>query len=115
MCAHLGCARSMHGVRLKDKCNVCESMNCQREKNLGKLKMRKVLIIALGFASLGAITAAQQASANPLCKPVCDQWGPGKNGQPRCFSAHMECPDTKASVGGSGGHKTIQQKKTLRQ
>jgi hypothetical protein len=77
--------------------------------------MRKILIIALGLASFGAIAAVQQASANPLCKPVCDQWGPGNNGQPRCFSAHMECPNGKASVGGTGGSKTIQQKKTVRQ
>jgi hypothetical protein len=78
--------------------------------------MRKVLIIALGLASLGAIASVQQASAaaGQICKPVCDQWAPDNLGKPRCFSAHTECKNAK-SVGASGGSKIIQQKKNVRQ
>ena len=78
--------------------------------------MRKVLIIALGLASLGALAGVQQASAaaGQICKPVCDQWAPDNFGTPRCFSAHTECTNAKG-VGGAGASKTIQQKKTVRQ
>lgn len=69
--------------------------------------MRKVLIIAFGLASLGAL-ATQPASAAQTCRMVCDQ-SAIHNGQTRCFSSHKECTNTKA-VGG-GAVKTSQKTK----
>jgi hypothetical protein len=61
------------------------------ETNLGELKKRKVLIIAFGLASLGAIASVRPAAAIQTCHAVCDQWAIDNRGQLRCFSTHQAC------------------------
>lgn len=77
--------------------------------------MRKVLIIALGIASLAALVSVQSASAAQNCKEVCDQWAPGNSGKPRCFSARVVCTNSSGKPGSSSGTKTIQEQKVRRQ
>ena len=72
--------------------------------------MRKVLIIALGFASLATLVAVNQASAAQNCKIVCDQWAPGNDGKPRCFSARQVCKPVISSA-----PKSMQDEKRKRQ
>jgi len=64
---------------------------------LGKLKMRKVLIIALSLASLATLAVVNQAFA-ANCRIVCDQWGPDNRGKQRCFSAHQVCKPAMSSA-----------------
>lgn len=73
------------------------------------MKMRKILIIALGLASLATLGGVQLASAAQNCVPVtvCDQWAE-HNGKPRCFSAHVVCAER---VGSSKVPQPIQQQK----
>ena len=76
--------------------------------------MRKVLIIALGLASLATLGGVQLASAAQDCKIVCDQWAPDNWEKPRWFSAHRVC--TKQSVSnGPGAQQAINDKKLKRQ
>ena len=76
--------------------------------------MRKVLIIALGLASVTTLASVHQASAAQDCKIVCDQWAPDNWGKPRCFSAHQVC--TKQPVSnGPGPQQAINDKKLKRQ
>jgi hypothetical protein len=71
--------------------------------------MRKILIIALGLASLATLAAVNQASA-ANCRIVCDQWGPDNRGKQRCFSARQVCKPAMSSA-----PKSIQDQKRKRQ
>jgi hypothetical protein len=71
--------------------------------------MRKVLIVALGLASLATLAAVNQASAASNCRIVCDQWGL-HNGKQRCFSARQVCKPAMNSA-----PKSIQDQKRTRQ
>jgi hypothetical protein len=70
--------------------------------------MRKVLIIALGLASLATLVAVNQASA-ANCRIVCDQWGLDNRGKQRCFSARQVCTAM------SSAPKSMQDEKRKRQ
>ena len=59
--------------------------------------MHKVLVIALGLASLATLVAVNQASAASNCRIVCDQWGL-HNGKQRCFSARQVCKRAVSSA-----------------
>jgi len=65
-------------------------MNHELQIELGRLKMRKILIIALGLASLATLAAVHQASAAQECRHVCDQLEMDR-GQWRCFAGHYVC------------------------
>lgn len=80
----------------------------KQQLKLGKWKMRKVLIIAFGLASLATLVAVNQASA-ANCRIVCDQWGL-HNGKQRCFSARQVCKPAMSSA-----PKSIQDQKRTRQ
>ena len=77
--------------------------------------MRKVLIIALGLASLVTLAAVHQASAAQICKDVCDQWAEDR-GVLRCFAARYVCTKTvTTNLSGPGAQQPVNDKKLKRQ
>jgi len=73
--------------------------------------MRKILIIAIGVATLGALAGAQPAGAAQSCHADCS--GTRRHhGQPIC---RQVCTTIKHSGVGSGATQNIQQKKNNRQ
>jgi len=81
--------------------------------SLQEVEMRKVLIVALGLASLGVFVGVQATSANATCVTTCLGWGlypVVSNGK---TTQHPYCrnPKTECSGQGPGPVQTIQQSK----
>ncbi len=79
--------------------------------------MRKILIAALGLASLGAFVGVQATPANATCVTTCLGWGlytvvsnGKKTEHPYCRNPHTECTGQ-----GPGPVKTIQEQRLTKQ
>jgi hypothetical protein len=79
--------------------------------------MRKILIAAIGLASLGVFVGVQATPANATCVTTCLGWGlypvisNGKTTEhPYCRNPHKEC-----SGQGPGPVQPIQQQRLMKQ
>ncbi len=75
--------------------------------------MRKVLLIALGLASLGAIASVQPAAAKVTCQTVCEVFSTDSAGHGTCTRSRQKCTGTDDI--GSRAVQPIQQQKLKRQ